>query len=69
MSSEPVRAEWLLTTSLKSTAARHFAEFCQQNFAAVSSQPQFDAKLYQEAANWVIECLEQAQAATIGEQG
>lgn len=68
MSSEPVRAEWLPITQLKTTAARQFAEFCQQNFAAVSSQADFDAALYQEAAQWVLECLEQ-QAARPGEQG
>jgi len=67
VSSEPVRAEWLHATQLKSTAARRFAEFCQQNFAAISNQANFDAELYQEAANLVIERLE--QAATTGEQG
>ncbi|MFZ1344962.1 hypothetical protein [Thiothrix eikelboomii] len=67
MSSEPVRAEWLSTTQLKSTAARHFAEFCQQNFAAVSNQAHFDPHLYKEAAQWVLERLE--QASSLGEQG
>ena len=67
MSSEPVRAEWLSASQLKSTAARRFAEFCQQNFAATSTQDSFDASLYQEAAKLVIERLE--QAATVGEQG
>lgn len=67
MSSEPVRAEWLSITQLNSTAARHFAEFCQQNFAAVSNQVDFDPHLYQEAAQCVLERLE--QAAKLGEQG
>jgi acyl-homoserine lactone acylase PvdQ len=68
VSSEPVRAEWLNTSQLKSTAARRFAEFCQQNFAATSNQAQFDAALYQEAAKLVIERLEQ-KASTSGDQG
>ncbi|WP_298609825.1 hypothetical protein [uncultured Thiothrix sp.] len=67
MSSEPVRAEWLNTSQLKSTAARRFAEFCQQNFAVVANQENFDANLYQEAAKLVIERLE--QAANTGDQG
>ena len=67
MSSEPVRAEWLNTSQLKSMAARRFAEFCQQNFAATSNQPNFDAHLYQQAAQLVIERLEQAAAQ--GDQG
>lgn len=67
MSSEPARAEWLNVAQLKTTAARRFAEFCQQNFAAVSSQDNFDAELYQEAAKLVLERLE--QAASTGEQG
>lgn len=67
MSSEPVRAEWLNAAQLTSTAARRFAEFCQQNFTVVSNQEHFDAELYQQAAKLVIERLE--QAAATGEQG
>lgn len=66
MSSEPARAEWLNASQLKSTAARRFAEFCQQNFAVLSHQDNFDANLYQEAAKLVLERLE--RAAMTGEQ-
>lgn len=68
MSSEPVRIAWLNPAQLKSITARRFAEFCQQNFAATSNQPNFDAELYQEATKMVIERLEQ-QAAVPGDQG
>ncbi len=66
MSSEPVQAEWLNTTQLKSMAARRFAEFCQHNLTMAANQENFDAHLYQAAAKLVIERLEQAAT---GDQG
>ena len=59
MSSESIQAEWLKPAQLKSTAARRFAEFCQEYDLAKQAQlEQEEVSLYFAAAQLVINRLE-----------
>ncbi len=59
MSSEALKTDWLNPASLKSAAARRFAEFCQQNLQTPSHAADADPGLSLEAARLVLERLEQ----------
>lgn len=60
MSSDPMNTDWLDVSSLKSVAARRFAEFCQQDFAEQQTGADFDAELYREASRYIVERIEQS---------
>ena len=60
MSSNSMDMDWLDQNSLKSVAARRFAEFCKQDILAYDDPDDPDKDLYREAAGMVLQRLEQA---------
>ncbi len=63
MSSEILNTDWRAPASLKTAAARRFAEFYQHYFAERQQDVDgvgFDADLYQEAARLVLSRLDRS---------
>lgn len=58
MSSDPTNISWLDKSSLKSVAARRFAEFCQRDIATYDAPDDPDKTLYHEAASLILQRIE-----------
>lgn len=60
MSSDAMDMDWLDKTSLKSVAARRFAEFCKRDMLTYDDPDDPEKDLYREAASLVLKRIEQA---------
>lgn len=60
MSSDSMDTDWLDNNSLRSVAARRFAEFCKQDILAYDDADDPDKTLYRDAANMIIQRIESA---------
>ena len=60
MSSDSMELDWLNKSSLKSAAARRFTEFCKQDILTYDDPEDPDKKVYQEAAELILQRIEAA---------